>query len=454
MTEGVLREPGSSEGNRLTIGVPREAVPGETRVGLIPDTVGKLVASNVDVVVQAGAGEGSSISEDEYVATGATVVPDAPCVYERADLIVKVQAPVREGAAGDEVASLRPGQLLVSFLAPLVNHDLVRALADQEVTALAVDAVPRITRAQSMDALSAMSTIAGYKAVLLAADHLPKFFPLLMTAAGTIAPAKVLVIGAGVAGLQAIATARRLGAVVEAYDARPVVKEQVESLGARFVEIDTGSRDAEAAGGYARAATEEELRLQQEGLNSHVARSDVVITTALVPGKPAPRLVPASAVTSMRTGSVIVDLAGEAGGNCELSVPGETVVREGVTILAPLNMPSTMPVHASQMYSRVIQNFLGLLIKDGEVNLDLNDAIIKGMCITQGGDVIQEQTRQLMNLGTTEAPMLRNLAQPQVPVEPDSTPAEDADESEPEAETLVPGEAAAERGDTREGRPA
>ncbi|HEV2073817.1 MAG TPA: Re/Si-specific NAD(P)(+) transhydrogenase subunit alpha [Thermomicrobiales bacterium] len=453
MTEGVLREPGSSEGNRLTIGVPREAVPGETRVGLIPDTVGRLVASNVDVLVQSGAGEGSSISDDEYVTAGATVVPDAGSVYERADLIVKVQAPVREGVAGDELASLRPGQLLVSFLAPLVNHDLVRALADQGVTALAVDAVPRITRAQSMDALSAMSTIAGYKAVLLAADHLPKFFPLLMTAAGTIAPAKVLVIGAGVAGLQAIATARRLGAVVEAYDARPVVKEQVESLGARFVEIDTGSRDAEAAGGYARAATEVELRLQQEGLNTHVAKSDVVITTALVPGRPAPRLVPASAVISMRTGSVIVDLAGEAGGNCELSVPGETVVREGVTILAPLNMPSTMPVHASQMYSRVIQNFLGLLIKDGEVNLDLNDAIIKGMCITHGGDVIQEQTRQLMNLGTIEAPVPRNPAQPEPHVEQDSAPAEDTDESESEAESVVMGEAAVEGGDTREGRP-
>jgi NAD(P) transhydrogenase subunit alpha len=453
MTEGVSRDPETSGVSRLAIGVPKEAVPGETRVSLIPDTVGRLVGNSVDVIVQAGAGEGSSISDDEYVAAGATVVPDAASVYERADLIVKVQAPVREGAGGDEVTSLRPGQLLVSFLAPLVNHDLVRALADQKVTALAVDAVPRITRAQSMDALSAMSTIAGYKAALLAADHLPKFFPLLMTAAGTIAPAKVLVIGAGVAGLQAIATARRLGAVVEAYDARPVVKEQVESLGARFVEIDTGSRDAEAAGGYARAATEEELRLQQEGLNTHVAKSDVVITTALVPGRPAPRLVPASAVTSMRTGSVIVDLAGEAGGNCELSVPGETVVREGVTILAPLNMPSTMPVHASQMYSRVIQNFLGLLIREGEVNLDLNDAIIKGMCITLAGDVIQEQTRQLMNLGPIEAQASRDPVQPNASVEPNSVPAEDSTESRPMAGTLVADEVAGERGGTREGRP-
>lgn len=441
MSQGIPQGSGSSEIGRLTIGVPKEMVAGETRVSLIPETVGRLVASDVDVTVQAGAGEGSSISDEEYVAAGATVVPDARSVYERADLIVKVQAPVRDGVAGDEVAALRPGQLLVSFLAPLVNHDLVRALADQRVTALAVDAVPRITRAQSMDALSAMSTIAGYKAVLLAADHLPKFFPLLMTAAGTIAPAKVLVIGAGVAGLQAIATARRLGAVVEAYDARPVVKEQVESLGAKFVEIDTGSRDAEAAGGYARAATEEELRLQQEGLNTHVAKSDVVITTALVPGKPAPRLVPASAVSSMRTGSVIVDLAGEAGGNCELTVPGETVIREGVTIIAPLNMPSMMPVHASQMYARVIQNFLGLLIKDGEVNLDLNDAIIKGMCITHDGDVIQEQTRQLMGISATPAAAPERVAEPRTSLEPDIASAEDAEEPEHEREKLGAGEA-------------
>lgn len=389
--------------SQLTIGVPKETVPGETRVSLIPDTVSRLTAGGARVVVEAGAGAGSSISDAEFEAAGASIAPDARSVYEQAQLILKVQAPGREGPAGDEVALLQPGTTLVSFLAPLINHDLVRDLADRNVTSLAVDAVPRITRAQSMDALSAMSTIGGYKAVLMAADHLPKFFPLLMTAAGTIAPAKVLVIGAGVAGLQAIATARRLGAVVEAYDARPVVKEQVESLGATFVEIDTGSKDAEAAGGYARAATEEELRLQQEGLNRHVAKSDVVITTALVPGKPAPRLIPASAVVGMRAGSVIVDLAGEAGGNCELTVPGETVVREEVTIIAPLNMPSLMPVHASQMYARVIQNFLGLLLQDGRINLDLGDEIIKGMCITRDGRIIQEQTRQAMGLGAAEA---------------------------------------------------
>lgn len=390
--------------SRLVIGVPKEVAPGEERVSLIPDTVTKLLTSGVEILVETGAGEGSFISDDEYAAAGATIAPDARSLYERAQLVLKVQAPLREGPTGDEVALMQPGTALVSFLAPLVHHDLVKSLAERGVTTFAMDAVPRITRAQSMDALSAMSTIGGYKAVLLAADRLPKFFPLLMTAAGTIVPAKVLIIGAGVAGLQAIATARRLGAVVEAYDARPVVKEQVESLGAKFVEIDTGSKDAEAAGGYARAATEEELRLQQEGLNRHVAKSDVVITTALVPGRPAPRLIPASAVEEMRTGSVIVDLAGEAGGNCELTVPGETVVREGVTIFSPLNIPSLMPVHASQMYARVVQNFLGLLIQDGKIDVNLDDAIIKGMCITRDGEIIQEQTRQVMNLDTEPEP--------------------------------------------------
>jgi len=278
-----------------------------------------------------------------------------------------------------------------------------------------------------MDAISAMTTISGYKAVLLAADHLPKFFPLLMTAAGTIRPAKVLIIGAGVAGLQAIATARRLGAVVEAYDTRPVVKEQVESLGAKFVEIDTGSSDTQDAGGYARAATEEELRRQQEGLNGRIAESDVVITTALVPGRPAPSLIPASAVAAMRTGSVIVDLAAETGGNCELTEPGETVVREGVTIIGLLNLPSTMPVHASQMYARTIQNLLGLMIKDGKLNLNMEDDIIRGMCVTLDGEIVHEQTRKAMGLDPVEAPA------PEADTEPESEP---ADESVPLDEPL------------------
>lgn len=439
MAQAIPQSPEAARSDRVTIGVPKETAPGEKRVSLIPDTVTRLLTDGVEIVVEAGAGEGASISDEEYSEAGATIVPDARTLYERAQLVLKVQAPLREGPAGDELALLRPGTTLVSFLAPLVNHDLVRDLADQRVTALAVDAVPRITRAQSMDALSAMSTIGGYKAVLLAADHLPKFFPLLMTAAGTIVPAKVLVIGAGVAGLQAIATARRLGAVVEAYDARPVVKEQVESLGAKFVEIDTGSKDAEAAGGYARAATEDELRLQQEGLNTHVAKSDVVITTALVPGKPAPKLVPASAVASMRTGSVIVDLAGEAGGNCELSEPGETVVREGVTILAPLNMPSMLPVHASQMYARVVQNFLSLLIKNGQIHLNLDDEILRRMCITRDGEVIQDETRKAMNLGSVSAPAEEAAAfEPESAREPEPESDDGGEEGKPPERGVQP----------------
>jgi len=417
----------------VSIGVPKETVDGERRVSLIPDTVSRLTASGIEILVEAGAGEGSSIGDDEFAAAGASIIPDAATLYERANLVIKVQAPSFADNGGNEVASMRSDTTLISFLSPLVNHDLVRALAQQRITSFSMDAVPRITRAQSMDAISAMTTIGGYKAVLLAADHLPKFFPLLMTAAGTIRPAKVLIIGAGVAGLQAIATARRLGAVVEAYDTRPVVKEQVESLGAKFVEIDTGASDTQDAGGYARAATEEELRLQQEGLNAHVAASDVVITTALVPGRPAPRLIPASAVAAMRTGSVIVDLAAETGGNCELTEPGETVVREGVTIIGLLNLPSTMPVHASQMYARTIQNLLGLMIKDGQLNLNMEDEIIKGMCITRDGEIVHEQTRKAMNIDPVEAPVA--AADPQPAPETEAAPApEPATEPEPAAD--------------------
>ncbi|CAN5741565.1 Re/Si-specific NAD(P)(+) transhydrogenase subunit alpha [soil metagenome] len=427
MAQTVPSTPDATTRAEVSIGVPKETVDGERRVSLIPDTVSRLTGPGVEILVEAGAGEGSSISDDEYAEAGATIVPDAAALFERANLIIKVQAPSHGAHGGNEVAAMRPETVLISFLAPLVNHDLVKALAQQRITSFSMDAVPRTTRAQSMDAISAMTTISGYKAVLLAADHLPKFFPLLMTAAGTIRPAKVLIIGAGVAGLQAIATARRLGAVVEAYDTRPVVKEQVESLGAKFVEIDTGSSDTQDAGGYARAATEEELRRQQEGLNGRIAESDVVITTALVPGRPAPRLIPASAVTAMRTGSVIVDLAAETGGNCELTEPGETVVREGVTIIGLLNLPSTMPVHASQMYARTIQNLLGLMIKDGKLNLNMEDDIIRGMCVTLDGEIVHEQTRKAMGLDPVEAPA------PEADTEPESEP---ADESVPLDEPL------------------
>ncbi len=388
-------------GAGVTIGVVKESAPGETRVGLVPDSVAHLVGKGLTVVVESNAGMGSSIADDEYRDKGATIVGSAADVHAAADVVVRVQAPSPERG---ELGEIRPGQVMVSYLAPLVSHDLNRQLAASGVTAMAVDAVPRITRAQSMDALSAMSTIAGYKAVLLAADHLPKFFPLLMTAAGTIRPARVLVLGAGVAGLQAIATARRLGAVVDAYDTRPVVKEQVESLGANFVVIDTGSSDTETKGGYAREATPEELRRQQEGLNDFIAKADVVVTTALVPGRPAPKLIPAEAVERMRHGSVIVDLAAETGGNCELTQPGEIANHNGITIIGLLNLPATLPVHASQMYAKVITNFLDLLVKDARIDLNFADEIISSMCITHNGEIVQAQTRSMMGLDAVPAP--------------------------------------------------
>jgi H+-translocating NAD(P) transhydrogenase subunit alpha len=429
-----------AENNATTIGVVKESVPGETRVGLIPDSVKHLTGKGMQVVMQAGAGENSSISDSEYEQAGARIVASLADVHQTADVVVRVQSPAADRG---ELDGLRHDQILVSFLAPLVNHDLNRKLAESGVTAMAVDAVPRITRAQSMDALSAMSTIAGYKAVLLAAEKLPKFFPLLMTAAGTIRPAKVLVLGAGVAGLQAIATARRLGAVVEAYDVRAVVKEQVESLGAKFVEIDTGAGNAEAAGGYAREATPEELKRQQEGLNDHIASADVVITTALVPGRPAPKMIPASAVERMRHGSVIVDLAAEAGGNCELTTPGEVTTEHGVTIVGTMNLPATLPVHASQMYARVITNFLDLLVKDGAVNLNLEDEIIAGMAITRRGEIVQAQTRKMMGLDEQAAPQAAEASSPALSgaddaADAESTESDDSGERRDFDEAYVP----------------
>lgn len=429
--------------NTVTIGVVKETASGETRVGLIPDSVKHLVGEGLRVVVETGAGLGSSIADDEYRQQGATIADTTADVYAAADVVVRVQAP---SADRGELDHLRQEQVLVSFLAPLVNHDLNRKLADSGATAMAVDAVPRITRAQSMDALSAMSTIGGYKAVLLSADHLPKFFPLLMTAAGTIRPARVLVLGAGVAGLQAIATARRLGAVVEAYDVRAVVKEQVESLGAKFVEIDTGA-DAEAAGGYAREATPEELRKQQEGLNDHIANADVVITTALVPGRPAPKMIPESAVQRMRHGSVIVDLAAETGGNCELTTPGEITTEYGVTIIGLLNLPATLPVHASQMYGKVITNFLDLLVKDGQINLDFEDEILAGMCITHKGEIVQAQTRKMMGLGETPATPVATEPEPLPEVEAEEI-TENANPLVVEAEAIALAEPAIDVADT------
>ncbi len=387
----------------MLVGVPREIVEGEHRVAVVPETVKKIVERGLDVVVEAGAGEGSHHADDAYAAAGARVESSAESVLSDSDIVLKVQPPAESPAIGrHEVDAMKSGGLLVSFLfAPGGAAEVARRLRDRGVTAFAMELMPRITRAQSMDALSSMSNIAGYKAVLIAAAALPRYFPMLMTAAGTITPARVLVIGAGVAGLQAIATAKRLGAVVEAYDVRPVVKEQVESLGGRFVQLEVETGDAEGAGGYAKEQTAETQERIRKLLFDHIRKSDVVITTALVPGKPAPRIVETDAVAAMRSGSVIVDLAAEQGGNCELTRAGETVVEHGVTIIGPRNLPSSMSVHASQLYSRNVSTFLFHLVnKDGELALDLDDELTRAPLVTRNGEVLHEPTRQLLDDAT------------------------------------------------------
>src|SRR5881628_2040795 len=352
----------------MRIGVVRETMPGERRVALVPETVGRLAKGGNEVIVERGAGEASSFPDRMYTDAGASI-GDA----YGAELVVKVQKP-----DDGELGRLGEGTVLIAFLQPLTNHALVRELARRRLTALSMDAIPRITRAQPMDALSSQATVAGYKAVLLAAAALPKFFPMLTTAAGTIAPAKAFVIGAGVAGLQAIATARRLGAVVEAFDTRPVVKEQVQSLGAKFLEVDLGET-GEGAGGYAKELSEEAHRKEVELLAKAVKENDIIITTAAIPGRPAPRLITADMVKSMKPGSVIVDLAAETGGNCELCKPGETIEAHGVTIIAPLNLPATVAFHASQMFGRNIFELLKHIVKEGALNLDVSDEITGAM---------------------------------------------------------------------------
>jgi len=356
----------------VRIGVPRELEPAERRVALVPDVVSRLGAAGFDVVVERGAGVEASFPDSSYEQAGADVADDPYDV----EAVVKVRKPT-----SDEVERLRDGQVLIGFLEPLTDPSGIERLSARGVTAFAMESIPRITRAQTMDALSSQSTVAGYKAVLLGAERLPKFFPMLMTAAGTVPPAKVLVLGAGVAGLQAIATARRLGAVVTGFDVRPVVKEQVESLGATFLELNV--RGEETEGGYARELSEDEQRRQQQELAERVPEFDVVITTALVPGRPAPKLIPTSAVAAMRPGSVIVDLAAETGGNCELTEPGEVVERDGVTIVGLTNLPSTMPFHASQLYARNVSALLQHLAPEGELSLDWEDEITAGACVTR-----------------------------------------------------------------------
>jgi NAD(P) transhydrogenase subunit alpha len=362
----------------MKLGIPKERVAGERRVALVPDSIAGLKKLGLEVVLERGAGEGAFFSDADYEKAGARVVSG---VFAEADIVVKLHKPT-----SDEVAQLRPGAVLISFLHAATNPEVVRQLAERRVTALAMEAVPRISRAQSMDALSSQANVAGYKAVVLAAEAMPKFLPMMTTAAGTIRPAKVLVLGAGVAGLQAIATARRLGAVVWGYDVRAAVKEQVESLGAKFLEFDIGVKDAEGTGGYAKELSAEAKQKQQEQLGLKTREFDVVITTAAIPGKAAPRLITKETVAAMKPGSVIVDLAAETGGNCELTEPGQTVVKHGVTIVGPVNLPATMPVHASQLYAKNITELLKLLVtKDGKLNLDFTDEIIKAACLTHDG---------------------------------------------------------------------
>lgn len=367
----------------MKLGVPKETAEGERRVALVPEVVRKLVGGGHEVVVARGAGAGAMIPDGAFEEAGASLTDDPAAVWG-ADVVAKVAPP-----SAEEIVRLGRDSVLIGFLQPLTNADGVRALAASGATAFALEAVPRISRAQSMDALSSQSNIAGYRAALIGAQEMGRFYPMLMTAAGTIRPATVLVLGAGVAGLQAIATARRLGAVVQGFDVRAAVKEQVESLGATFLEFDLGG-DLEGEGGYAKELTSEQQARQQELMAEAIGKCDVVITTALVPGRRAPILVTEDAVKRMKPGSVIVDLAGEAGGNCELSEPGETVVRHDVKVVAPLNVPSTMAEHASQLYARNIAALLDLMVRDGQLDLDFEDEVIAGACVTRGGEIVHD----------------------------------------------------------------
>jgi NAD(P) transhydrogenase subunit alpha len=373
----------------VKVGTPKETALEERRVALVPDTVTRLGAAALEVSVESGAGLAAYIPDDAYEKTGAKIAKSASTLLGEADAVIKVQAP-----STAEVDLIKKGAVLISFLQPATQGDIVRALANRGVTAFSLELVPRISRAQSMDALSSQASVAGYKGVLMAAGRLGKFFPMLMTAAGTIPPARVLVMGAGVAGLQAIATARRLGAVVSAYDVRPAVKEEVQSLGATFIELALETQEGE--GGYAREQSEEFLRNQRDLIGDHVAKSDVVITTAAVPGRRAPLLVTAEMVKGMRPGSVIVDLAAETGGNVELTEAGKDVDVGGVTIIGTRNVPSTMPLHASQLYARNVANLLLHLVKDGSIVLDFEDEITKGSCVTHGGEIVNERAKQMV----------------------------------------------------------
>ncbi len=385
----------------MIVGVVKETFPGEARVALVPAGVQQLSRADLEVLVEPGAGTAAGYDDAAYTEKGATLAADRADVWKRADVILQVRS---LGANPDEgkidLEQTRSGQVVIGVCEPLTEHSANQAVAATGATLFSMEMMPRITRAQSMDILSSMATIAGYKAVLLGADALPKIFPMMMTAAGTLAAARVFVVGAGVAGLQAIASARRLGAVVHAYDVRPVVREQVESLGGKFVELELETDTAEDAGGYAKELGEDFYNKQREMMLSVVAESDVVITTAAIPGKKAPILVTREMVEGMHRGSVIVDLAAERGGNCELTVPGERVDHNGITILGPLNIPADVPYHASQMYSKNITTFLLHLVKDGELVVDLDDEITKGTLITRDGAVVHERVLEAQGADT------------------------------------------------------
>lgn len=379
----------------MKVGIPTEKAEGEKRVALVPEVAKSLKDKGHSLFLQSGAGAAAGFRDGDYEAAGVTIINDLAALLAESEIVLKVMGP----ADGGEKLSLREGQILVSFISPLANPGTVKTFLDQKATTFAMELIPRITRAQSMDALSSMSTIAGYKASLMAADRLPKFFPMLMTAAGTLPPAKVLVIGAGVAGLQAIATCKRLGAIVEAFDVRPAVKEQVESLGARFVALQAELADAEDAGGYAKEISADTHQKELDLLASRLTKNDIVITTALIPNKPAPILITKEMVKLMANGSVIVDLAAPAGGNCEATVPGQNVVVDGVQILGPTNLLSEMAMDASRMYSRNIAEFLFNLAPEGNLNMDMEDPIIRDTLVTHEGRITHEQTRLAMEQG-------------------------------------------------------
>ncbi|MBD1214638.1 MAG: Re/Si-specific NAD(P)(+) transhydrogenase subunit alpha [Dolichospermum circinale Clear-D4] len=379
----------------MKIAVAKEIEICERRVALIPETVAKLVKQGLEVFVEAGAGEKAFFTDADYETAGAKIISDSAQLWSEADILLKVSPPQTREDGRAEIELLKPESVLISFLNPLGNPVIAQQLANRQITALSMELIPRSTRAQSMDALSSQASLAGYKAVLIAAAALPKYFPMLTTAAGTIAPAKVFIMGAGVAGLQAIATARRLGAVVEAFDIRPAVKEEVQSLGAKFVEVKL-EEETVAAGGYAKEISEDSKKRTQELVASHVKNSDIVITTAQVPGRQAPRLVTEEMVAQMKPGSVIVDLAAEQGGNCACTEAGKDIIWNGVTIIGPINLPSSMPVHASQLYAKNVTSLMQLLIKDKALEINFGDDIVDAACVTHGGEIRNQRVKDAL----------------------------------------------------------